>query len=54
MLVVKEISMKKFLSVVFTVLLLQVQALAVVIPDSTPVIVQPMQLVDADDYKLGD
>lgn len=46
--------MKKILSVIFTVLLLQIQAFAVVIPDSTPVIVQPMKMIDADNYKLGD
>lgn len=46
--------MKRFIAVLFMVLLLQSQVFATVIPTGTLVIVQPYQTIDADDVKVGD
>lgn len=45
---------KKILSAMLIVLLMQVQSLAVVIPQGTMVVVQPQRGIDADNVKIGE
>ena len=50
----ERIIMKRFIIGLLTILLLQMQVLAVNIPSGTPVIVNPQNLIDADDVREGD
>lgn len=45
--------MKKIVSIILLTLLLQIQTNATILPESTAIIVQPKQLIDADDFKIG-
>ncbi|MBR1425257.1 hypothetical protein IJ579_06820 [bacterium] len=45
--------MKKILSILLLILLLQVQTSALVLPSGTAIVVQPQYEIDADDVKIG-
>ena len=46
--------MKKIFALLFAIILLQIQAFAVIVPSGTSVFVQPQKIMDADDVKVGD
>ena len=46
--------MKNFITILFSLLLLQMPIFALSIPSGTPVVVKPQNLIDADEVKEGD